>query len=241
MKNSNIFYTAIAICLMMFSACSKDETPEILPEVHQNLLLKTTDSGGLISTYSYDNNNRVVNYKRNGNANNFVEDNNFIYNADGTLQKVVETDNDASVVEIFYDADKKIIKKIERNGIDIYKYTYSGNVITEDYRFDNNKGWRQVYMYDANGNIAEIKSYTNTSDANPEGTYSGVINYTYDDKKNARSSIPQGFLFPASVNNIKSTQYNGGAIESSQYEYNADGYPTKRTDSFTRIYEYKRL
>ncbi|REG92915.1 YD repeat-containing protein [Flavobacterium aquicola] len=231
---------------MVFSSCSKDETseiqPETQPEAHQNLLLKITDSDGLTSTYSYDSNNRLDNYKRNGNDFNPDLNQNLVYNADGTLQKLVQADNGAIVTEFFYDANKKIIKKIGRSGFDTFKYSYSGNVITEDYRSaTTDVGWRQTYTYDENGNIIELKSYNDATDANPEGTFSAVINYTYDDKKNAASSFPQGFLFPSSANNIKTAQYNGGGIGSSQYEYNLDGYPTKRTDSFTRVYEYKRL
>jgi YD repeat-containing protein len=247
MKNRTNFFAVIVIFLLVFSSCSKDETPETQPEVqpktHQNLLLKTTDSDdGLTSIYSYDSNNRLENYKRNGSTNNPAANQNFVYNADGTLQKVVQAADGNLDLEFFYDANKKIIKKIGRNGIDIFKYTYSGNAITEDYRFTTtNEGWRQVYTYDGNGNITEMKSYSNTSEANPEGTSSVVINYTYDDKNRATSSLPDAYLFPSSVNNIKTTQYSGGAIGSSQYEYNADGYPIKRTDSFTRIYEYKRL
>lgn len=247
MKNRTNFFAVIVIFLLVFSSCSKDETPEIQPEVqtktHQNLLLKTTDSDdGLIDTYTYDSNNRVVNYKRNGSINNPARNENFTYNADGTLHKIVDADNGAPITEFFYDANKKITTKVGRNGLDILKYTYIGNVITEDYRFTTtNEGWRQVYTYDGNGNITEIKSYSNTSEANPEGTSSVVIYYTYDDKNRATSSLPDAYLFPSSVNNIKTTQYSGGAIGSSQYEYNADGYPIKRTDSFTRIYEYKRL
>lgn len=242
MKNSIKIFTAIIISLITFS-CSDDEKSETQSDIHQNLLLKTIDSDdGLTSIYSYDSNNRLENYKRNGSANNPAVNQNFVYNADGTLHKIVDADNDAPITEFFYDANKKIATKVGRNGIDIFKYTYKGNVVTEDYRFiSTNKGWKQVYTYDRNGNITEIKSYSNTSDANPEGTYSAVINYTYDDKKTATSSLPQAFLFPSSVNNIKTSKINGGAIGSSQYEYNADGYPTKRTDSFTRIYEYKRL
>ena len=242
MKKSSTIFAAIIIFLLAIS-CSDDEKSETQQEeVHKNLLLKTTDSDdGLTNVYTYDENNRVVNYKRNGSANNSAVDQNFTYNADGTLHKIIQTDG-TPVMEFFYDADKKITTKIGRNGLDIFKYTYNGNVITEDYRFTTtNEGWRQVYTYDENGNIAESKSYLKTSDANPEGTSSAVVTYTYDDKKRATSSLPEAFLFPVSVNNIKTSQYNGGAIGSSQYEYNADDYPTKRTDSYTRTYEYKRL
>lgn len=243
MKNNTKIFAAIIICLLAISCSNDDEKPETQPEVHLNLLLKTTDSDdGLTSIYTYDNNNRLVNYKRNGTANNPAKDQNFAYNADGTLNKITEAANNSIVSEFFYDSNKKIIKQIGRNGIDLYTYVYNGNTITVNYRFTTtNSGWREVYSYDEKGNMTEGKSYTEANDVNPEGKYSGVINYTYDDKKNANSSLPYGFYFPASVNNIKTTQYNGGEIGSSQYEYNADDYPTKRTDSYTRLYEYKRL
>lgn len=243
MKKSTKIFAAIIISLITIS-CSDDEKSETQQEeVHKNLLLKTTDSDdGLTSTYTYDSNNRMINYKRNGSTNNPAANQDFTYNADGTLHKITEAEGGSLISEFFYDANKKIIKTIGRNGLDIFKYTYNGNVITEDYIFTaTNESRKHIYTYDENGNITEIKSYYKISDANPEGTSSAVINYTYDDKKSATSSFPMGFLFPRSVNNVKTTQYNGGAIGSSQYEYNADDYPIKRTDSYTRTYEYKRL
>ncbi|MEO8237915.1 MAG: hypothetical protein ABI793_17600 [Flavobacterium sp.] len=240
MKIFNTIFRMMLVSLVMIS-CNKDDD-STATETHENLLLKTTDDD-LISTYTYDSDNKLVNYKLNGNAYNPAKDNNFAYNADGTLTKITEGTNSASVVsEYFYDSNKKIIKILGRDGIDIYTYTYNGNVITEIYKFTpTNLVRSSVYTYDGNGNITNVKYYKDITDANPSGTYSGVINYTYDNKKSATSSLPEAFLFPTSVNNIKTTQYNGGEIGTSQYEYNTDDYPTKRTDSYTRLYEYKRL
>jgi hypothetical protein len=240
------FKKKIAIVLLMVFAisCSNDSASEseLEPQTRKNLLLKTTDDDGLISTYTYDSSNKVANYKLNGNMYNPSRDFNFVYNEDGTLHKVTQASDGTSVSEFFYDSNKKLIKKTGNNGIDLYEYVYNSNVLTVNYRYTiTNSGWREVYTYDVNGNILEIKTYSNATDADPNGTYSGVIDYTYDDKKSASSSLPQEFLFPNSVNNIKTTQYDGGTIGTSQYEYNTDGYPTKRTDGFIRMYEYKQL
>lgn len=231
---------ALVLVAIVAVSCSKDDASE--PQTHTNLLLKTLDSDdGLMSTYTYDSSNRLSNYKLNGNASNAPRDYNFAYNADGTLNVVTEATGGAIVVKCFYDADKKVIRKEGRNGIDIYTYTYSGSVVTENYTFTiNNSGFRQLYTYDGNGNITEIKSYTTTA-ADPVGTYSGNVLYTYDNKNNSNSSIPAAYRFPTSVNNIKTYQYSGGGIGSSTYEYNSDNYPVKRIDSYTRTYEYRQL
>lgn len=240
MKNSNPIFAAIIICLMLIS-CSNDDEKSEKPDVHINLLVKTTDSDGYTSTYSYDSNNRLENIKLYASQTNPYVNENFTYNTDGTLHKMTEA-NGIVTYEFFYDANKKIIMKIGRNGLDIFRYTYKGNVITEDYRLTNtNSGWRNVYTYDEKGNISEIKSHLNATDANPDGTTSSVRKYTYDDKNRVTYSLPEDYLFPESVNNIKTSQVDDGPIVTRQYEYNEDGFPTKRTTKLTEIYEYKRL
>ncbi|MES2748497.1 MAG: hypothetical protein V4648_08955 [Bacteroidota bacterium] len=234
----------IAIVLVSIAAisCSKDDDASA-PQTRTNLLLRTTDSDdGLTMDYTYDSNNRLVNFKRNNTVNNPALDQNFTYNADGTLHKISHAVGGATIAEFFYDANKKIIRKEADGGTNVYIYSYNGNEVTENYRYTpTNTGFRQLYIYDDNGNISTVMIYTNTSDANPLGTYNGTINYTYDTKNSATSSLPKGFIFPTSVNNIKTTQINGGGIGQSNYEYNADNYPTKRVDSYTRTYEYQQL
>lgn len=229
------------LVIVLVSCSNDDDNVKTQPITHENLLLKTTDEDGLVNTYTYDSDNKLVNYKLNGNAYNPSRDYNFIYNENGTLNKVIQAVGGAVINEYFYDSNKKLIKQIA-NKVNIYEYAYEGNVLSVNLKnTSTNSRSRESYTYNEKGNIIEVKSYSQITDVNPEGTYSGVVNYTYDNKKRSSSSLPIAFLFPASVNNIVTTQYNGGAVYTSKYEYNTDDFPIKRTDSFTRVYEYKQL
>jgi hypothetical protein len=234
---------AIVLISIVAVSCSKDEEGVIETQTRKNLLLKTTDSDDeLISTYTYDSTNRLTNYKLNGNANNAARNHNFTYNADGTLDQITEASGGALIMKYFYSTNKKVVKKEGRNGLDVYLYSYSGSTIIESYRFTpDNTGFRNIYTYDANGDIIKEEYYTHASNANPLGTYAATVNKTFDNKKNANESLPAEYLFPTSAHNQKSYQANSGSVATSSYNYNADNYPVKRTDSFTRTYEYKRL
>lgn len=241
-----ILKTISYILLVSLTAvsCSKDDdevTPVYQPRT--NLLLKTTDSDdGLISTYTYDTNNRLVNYKLNGNAFNAARDHNFTYNADGSLNEIREASGGALVMKYFYSLNGKVVKKEGRNGLDVYNYSYSGNTVNENYTFTvDNTGFRNVYTYDTNGNVATETYYTNVNSGNPLGTFAQTITQTFDTKNSATSSLPAAYLFPTSVNNLIKMEYSGGGSLNIGYEYNIDNYPTKRMNGYNRIYEYIQL
>ena len=242
MKTLKLIFAITFLSLFAIS-CSKDES-EQTPETGKNLLLKWSDSdNGLTGTYTYDNNNKLINHKVSGGANHIPRDYNFIYNADGTLDQLLNATNGTLLEKYTYNSEKKLIKKVIDNDFQ-YTYTYNGNEITSNYRnLVTNYKFRVVYTYDSKGNNTESKSYMDVSDANPLGSYSAGYKYTYDDKNNASSSVPFAFIFPESVvNNIKTEQYDDDTPKTSTFEYNADNYPVKRTDgNSVRTYEYKRL
>ena len=182
MKNFKIIFGWILVSILIVS-CSKDDTPEtpLKAELRKNLLLKWSDSDdGLVGTYTYDNSNKLINYKLNGNVSNSPQNYNFIYNADGTLDKLLNAVDGTVIEKYTYNGEKKLIKK--EGGQNVHQYIYNGNEFTDNYRFlTTNSGWRSVYTYNSNGSVGQIKSYTNASDASPLGTYNGVTKYTYDD------------------------------------------------------------
>jgi hypothetical protein len=235
-----------AILALIFTfSCSKDDnpTPQPTPVVAEviSLLTKTVDSDdGLTSTYTYDNAKRLINFKRNAVGNNPAKNQNFTYNTDGLLDQITDVSNGSIISKNFYDADKKVIKKEERNASDVFNYSYSGNQITEKYAFNGVASWIQVYTYDAKGNVLELKTYDKITAANPNGVLSGTSIFTYDDKKNASLSLPIQYLFPkTNVNNEVSVKYNSAAVVTTNYEYNEKGYPSKRITNYTRTFEYQ--
>ncbi len=242
-----ILFICLAFALAA-SSCkkSKDEAEP----VHKNLLTKRTDSDGLIFTFTYDGNNRMVTWKRTSNASNPAQNIAFTYNTNGTLAEYFNSEN-SQKTKFTYNTDASVstrkdysVSGATETLTNTYTYTYGTAAVTENYvSASTGNGFRQEYKYDANGNQTEVKSY-NTTPANPAGTYSGVVSYNgYDTKNNYLSSAPAAFLFPGSIkNNVGSIVYSFGTGNYT-YEYNADGYPTKKSENGTLVstFEYQRL
>ncbi|MEO7047777.1 MAG: hypothetical protein ABI091_20940 [Ferruginibacter sp.] len=243
-----LMFLSLALSLV-FTACKKSKNEA--DNTHQNLLVKRTDSDGLIFIYAYDANNRMTSYTRNSNPYNPAQNYTFTYNSNGSLAEYFESNNHIKG-KCTYNANGTIANKKEYSVsgtvetlVNNYTYAYAGGITTESYVYSGTgNGFRNEYKYDVNGNNIEEKAYSNTTTADPLGTFSGTItNANYDAKKNPNSSYPSAFLFPGSAkNNSGALVYNPGGSETYSYEYNADGYPTKKT-SVTGVtnYEYIRL
>lgn len=231
----------LAVVSFLLFSCSNDDQSAEAYQPKTSLIVKTTDSDGLVIDYTYDTNNRLVNLKRNSNASNPAQDRNFTYNTDGTLNEIREASGGGLVMKYFYSGNK-VVRKEGRNGLDVYLYSYSGNTVIENYRFTTtNSGFRNVYTFDNQGNISQVEYYTNASNADPLGTYSATETRNHDNKRNAYESLPAAYLFPYSANNEVSFQANGGPLNTSVLEYNADNYPSKKISGFTRLYQYRQL
>ena len=244
MKNLKLILVA-SIAAFVISCSKDDDSVFILPTEHANLLTKSVDSdNNLTRLYQYDGNFKCTGYQSGTNPA-AMDSYTFHYNSNGTLDEVTDdNDGDASYRKYFYDTQGRIIKILGREGIDVHLYTYEGNTITDNYRFTlTNVGFIEKWTFNSNGNATEVMTYSNASDANPEGTYSGRIRYTYDDKKSSRTSLPKQYYFPNSpVNNLLTMQFDDNPASAPiVYEYNADGYPTKFTESYTRVFTYQRL
>ena len=234
---------------LFFTACKKNK--DDIEPAHQNLLLKRTDSDGLIFAYTYDASNKMTGYTRNSNAYNPAQIYTFTYNSNGSLATYFESNS--SVRGIYtYNSDGTLANRKEytvagavETLVNTYTYTYAAGITTQAYVYaPTGNGFRDEYKYDAKGNVVEQKSYSNTTAANPAGTFAGTItNSNYDDKNNPNASYPSAFLFPGSaINNSGILAYSTGGTGTYIYEYNADGYPTKRTQSTEiSLYEYRRL
>lgn len=230
--------TALLLLAFCFFSCSKDDDK---PADKVQLLVKTVDSDdNLTSIYTYNEAKQLTNINRNGTPNNSPINQNLTYNSDGTLAQITNVSDGSVAEKYFYDSTKKLIKKEARDGIDIYTYEYSNNQVTEKYFFTPTAAaYNQVYKIE-NGNVSELKVYTDVSSANPNGTLSGTFIYTYDDKFRATKSLPKEYLFPENNNNnVLTEKYNSDAVFTYNWQYNAAGYPIKRTIGYVRSYEYQ--
>ena len=248
------FIFALAVLSLSISSCKKDKD---VPEVRKNLLVKQTyfENGvaSLISTYGYDANNRLTSYVLSGNANNAPRNFSYTYNAAGALTEAFDSQSSRKT-RYTYNATGTVsdIKEYMVNGatetlINTYTYVYAGGITTENYVFaPTGNGFRQEYKKDGKGNLAELKSYTTTV-ANPAGTFSGTLTYSnYDTKNSPYGSFPAAMTFTrTAINNPGTIAYSSSTSNYSYgytYEYNADGYPTKRIDGTNSdTYEYRRL
>lgn len=238
---------------LAFSACKKND--DVIEPAHKNLVTKITSDGAvpadrLIYTYTYDASNRMTTFAFTSNPYNPPRNYTFTYNTNGSLAEYFESIGHYKG-KYTYNADGTVATKKEYSVSgatetlnDSYTYTYTAGIVTENYvSVSTGNGFRQEYKYDANGNNTEIKSYT-TTPANPAGTFAGTSTYgNYDAQNNPNSSYPSAFIFPGSAkNNFRSLVYSTGGNNTYTYEYNADGYPTKRTaGTNVSVYEYKRL
>ncbi len=242
-----LIFACLAFSLA-FASCKKNK--DVIEPAHQNLMTKRTDNDGLNFTFSYDASNRMTAYTRTSNPVNPAINITYTYNTNGSLAEYFES-NSQLKGKFTYNMDGTIgnQKEYTVNGatetlVNTYTYTYVAGVVIQNYIFaPTGNGFRQEYKYDANGNLIEVKSFT-TTPANPSGTYSGAVTYgNYDTKNNPNSSFPAASRFPnSSKNNVGSISYSSGGTATYTYEYNVDGYPTKKMDGTNiSIFEYKRL
>ncbi len=224
-----------------------------------NLLLTISDpANGLLTTLTYDGANRLKTFSRNSNAYNPSRYYTFAYDAAGKLTDLLETADSTpgaattDSTHYSYGADGKLAKKEYYRVWDpgsaelqhVYEYTYTPGKVDELYlTVSSGTGFRQVYTVNDSGNVTLIEVYTGVTTTNHTGTFDGSITYSnYDNKRAIQESFPDAFLFPGNnANNVGAVAYSWGGY-SYTYEYNEDGYPTKRVDGgAATTYTYQRL
>lgn len=237
---------SIALFAIMLFSCSKDDDSVATEPTHRNLLLEVEDDFSK-TVYQYDSNFRIISQETfyDGSSSGITQ---YTYDSQGKLKRIADT---GRRVEYAYIGDKlDNIKTYQDFGsgeqlTGTESYIYGANQITEHYvsGFSSTR-YRRVYSFDAvSGNITELNVFLTTPDDNV-GTFATKVTYSnYDNKKSPFSDLP--FMnFPAKQNN------NAGKIQTDSetpyiytYEYNADGYPTKRTRNTGSIetYQYQRL
>lgn len=242
----NLFIVIIA-SLLLFS-CRKKDKVEPMPQ-HNYLKTEVLQIfSGVVtytvtSNYQYDAQNRIssideVSTDTTRYAN--CKTSNFVYNADGTrksceVRYTYPPINYADRYEYIYDASGRLVevqnKNIETNAIRArYTYEYAGNTITKRYLSPVGVA-TQTDVYTLNGNnIVQIKYY------NGAGANTSTHEFSnFDTKPNAYKMRNADAQEPTqSINNYRtstSTIISTGVETNAKYafEYNADGYPTKRT------------
>lgn len=239
-----MYFITLSMLVLAIGACKKDKNDPPPPPPKVTLLVKE-DFGFGVNQYTYDGNNRMISvtYTDATTASN----NNVItitkYDDKGRVQEAnIDNANgslaDTKEVNIF-SADGKLERK------DIYVkgttgetlssqiiYTYNGDKVDITRKTISTGAVLnyQGYTIDANGNAIQFRGFNAIT-----GVAVTVNEYTsFDDKKNAYANIPRGWYEFSSKNNylaLKQTNLTTGAVlnRTFTYEYDADGFPTKRT------------
>lgn len=221
----------LLICLATLISCGKNDNPQPV----KTYLTKLTNSNGS-TTFAYNAENGLVSTTFTATDGTVTTQTYSDFNTAGFPAKstIVQT-GETSTKEMEYDGQNRLRKITVREAGAIYKtteYTYTANTI--EYSNYNSSGgfWgRYVYTFDAQGNVSGYDVY------NSSNTLTDRINCNaYDNKKSLKEFYYHEDTRPFtsfSTNNIAEMQsVSGGAdtyTHTYTHEYNADGYPTRRT------------
>ncbi len=250
MKTQKLIVTFVSL-FMLITSCSKNDDQILTTQKPTYLLSKINYSATSNNTFSYDENNRLIeNILTNGNS---VYKTTFKYNTKGkiseTLAKTISgTNQSIKKIAYMYDAQDRLIEKklfqesVVFPNLFIYDssdtFTYNANKIEHKYTKANASlaTSRAIVELDSNGNFLNITRYKNISASNPFGNEDWNITMEYDTKNSPFSSIPDEYFFLEKTKNNQtkvtrtiSATISAPAVITTAYEYNADGYPTKST------------
>lgn len=249
MKLLHVFLIPI-FSIVIVSSCKKDSTP---PPPQKTRLAKSNFPAVGTFTYTYDAAGNMATEVYSGNASNPPSTTTFTnFDLKGRVTQYTRDFTSTIITDekniISYTADGKLDRVVafvsstgDYLGYNSFEYA-AGKMIVKRYNLANNLTGSTEYTFTADGNnIAESKSYSSTGALRSTTVYSN-----YDDKINPDNLIPIGYYeIPVSKNNYRSVSITNavtGAVISftATFEYNNDGYPTKRTTSTgsTNTYEY---
>lgn len=243
-KQSILAVTALLLLLMV--ACKKSKKSDE-PVVAQKTYIKKQVYSTGIYTWNYDANNQLSTIE-------FTSANEAVNGS--SIYRVNSTNNKGAITEAVYDAvsptaiDYKYEYTYNTDG-NLTRFSYANNATgmvmgytNIEYLANNNIKYTtynasnaitqsSLYILSADGkNVIEMRHYSAT------GELSATYLYTnFDTKKTQSILYPKGYsTSPNSENNFQTQSYtlsNNAIPISSTYtfEYNADGYRTKRTTS----------
>ncbi|MCG6189044.1 hypothetical protein [Maribellus maritimus] len=128
-----------------------------------------------------------------------------------------------------------------------YSYNTKGRINRRTFYSNNRPSSYDEYHYDAEGNLVKTERYNMLSKDNNE--LRTTTEYEFDDKHNPYYCF-RGLMIPGrntNLNNIVKETYTihfevddyiePVQITEYEYEYNSEGYPVKRSDTFEFIYQ----
>lgn len=231
------------LLLAVFGACRKAGAQ---PDGRKTYLEKMINSTGTTS-FAYDEQNRMISQTFIGADGSPASRTTLTYSefndAGLPTQSTAVTENTITGTAVYeYDAQNRIVKTVHSEGslssgiASTTRYVYNTNAVEVSNYGPNEMFWgRVLYQLNAQGNVSGYEIYTEENVLRQR-----VSSATYDDKKSLqefyrRSPFLTASFFTLSANNVTdwtSTLLTtaGNTIHYSySYEYNTDGYATKRT------------
>ncbi|KQC00832.1 RHS repeat protein [Pedobacter sp. Hv1] len=232
----------IMLCIVVLAACKKKETANE-PKVEQKTYVKKQIFASGENTWNYDAENqlRTITFVSKNEAASPSFTFTFIYDANHRITErhadVTNPSSDDYVYKNTYDANGKVTLETYANKttgafISSKNFTYTANTVT-------------ISKKDASGTVTGSEVYTYSNDGKnvikleifgPTGTlFSTQVFGGFDDKKSFLQLYPIGYTTPIMHANNHTIQnftnnISGSAINATvTYEYNMDGYITKRT------------
>ena len=259
MKNILKKLTLLSLSILAFS-CSKDDSNYVAKE--NRLLTETSEIS--TKTYSYNSDNKLSKIIDLGDVDNYGSTQaitSFGYNSNGKMTlKTIEYSGNVTYginYAYTYNSDGQItslsVNHASSNGSNSYisystfSYTNDSKITETLHTTDgeyNDIITLLVYNYSISFNLMDLSTYINVSNTNPNGQLSSSSLYSnYDTKKTPYSSLNLLLDFSyASKNNAGKYDSLNTSITYT-YEYNADGYPTKKTASNNKVttYTYQQI
>lgn len=241
-----LLFGAMALSVLI-TACSKDNNPNT-PTTPKKYLFHYL-SGGDSAIYNWDD-GKLVTIEGHVASVSVVFHGKIEYK-DGKMSTVyvgaTENPTTLSFTVLYDNAGRLARKNYNQNNIEIYSYdsiVYNAqdkisNVYHGELR-DHSIPWKQNISWNADDNIVSMQQITTQEGSNIPDTV--FMTYTYDNKVNYASQMPEFFIFgglePAlnlSKNNITTEdRQHGSELKSTTYTYtyDADGYPLSRLEKY---------
>lgn len=259
MKTFKTILTLVILSLAVIS-CSKDEDTEYIAK--ENRILKEI-SNKTTKTFSYNDANQLTKIIEIGEIDSFGTTQsvtNFTYDSSGKIDYKIIDYTGANSFSFHYnyqylgeELSSLVVNKKVGNGSysffsqNVFNYSEPNKIIQTETRFDSefNEITTKSILNFANNNLIDVAVYTNVTDANPNGQLNTTGLYSnYDTKKSPYDGLPLKLNFPySSQNNVGKYDSLNTSI-TYVYEYNKDGYPTKKTSSFDSsviTYTYEQI
>lgn len=241
---NKLFYTLSILLGILAASCGKDN--DDAPS--RQIKLKSITSGNSSYSYTYGPDGKIL-AETHAESGNPVTTTSFTgFDAEGRLTDVTidyTTGRDMKLKQT-YTGEKK--SRIEYSYADdgslvfymTIEYPANNIAIVKNYSGAGVFRYRNEYFFSNKGNMEEEKYY------NTSGVNEFIYSYTnYDSKNTISNLLPAGYgTIEFRKNNFQNYQQlnvgtNAATVISYTYEYNAEGYPVKRTSNTGNVTTYE--